>query len=164
MLVALVAAAGVLSGCGLSAEEKVTVQEAQLKELVEQADTWGADIVAQVPGAEVELLTDNAGGVRKASDYGVEWPKYYYWAQIVVLQADGPRSTTQVADDLAPWLEEQGWEWNADRDVPPGNDRFERDYYRDGYHLVVEVYTEAPPKAQSIHFKIVTPQTDPDHR
>ena len=160
-VVAVMVATGVLAGCGLSEEEKVAVQEAQLKELVAQADGWGADIIAQIPEAEVELLSDNAGGVGKASDYGVEWPKYYYWDQIVVLHADGPRSPTEVADDLEPWLEQQGWERNADSEPAPRRDSFASSYFRDGYHLTVEVYTQDPPRTQSLHFSIVTPQTDP---
>lgn len=164
--IGLVALAVLLSGCGaqpqLSAEEKVVVQEAQLDELIERADTWGADILAQIPDSEVELISENTGGARKASDDYEEWPKYYYWDQMLVLHAEGARSPSDVADDLEPWLEEQGWERNEGSEFPPGEESFERDYYRDGYHLVVEVYTEAPPRVQSINFMIVTPQTDPD--
>ncbi|MFJ2369177.1 hypothetical protein [Microbacterium sp. NPDC087665] len=163
-LVAVVFAIAVLAGCGLSAEEKVKVQEAQLKELIAQADAWGAEVIAQVPASEVELLSDNVGGARGVSDYNQQWPRYYYFAQTVVLRADGPRTPTQMADDIEPWLEDQGWERNKGSEFPPDDDRFERDYYRDGYHLVVEVYTEPPPRAQSINFTIVTPQTDPDRR
>lgn len=140
------------------------MQTEQLKEYVAQADGWGAEIIAQIPASEIEMVSDNAGGARKASDYAEEWPKYYYWGQIAVLRADGPRTPAQVADDFGPWLKEQGWERNKASEFPPGEDTFERDYYRDGYHLVVEVYTVPPPHAQKLTFMIVTPQTDPDDR
>lgn len=162
-LVAGVVVVLALSGCGLSEEERTAVQEGQLREFVEKAEAWGADIVAQVPETEVELLSENVGGSRGARDYGEEWPKYYYWAQIVVLHPEGPRSPTQVADDLIPWLEAEGWERNKDSEFPPSEETFERDYYRDGYHLIVEVYTIPPPHAQKLTFTIVTPATDPGH-
>jgi hypothetical protein len=154
-----------LPGCvGMSAEERVAVQEEQLVEMVAQADGWGGEIIAQIPVAEHEPAAEsrNMGGSRQASDYE-EWPKYYYWDPIIVLRAEGARTPTEVADDLEPWLEAEGWERNEGSEFPPGEESFERDYYREGYHLVVEVYTEAPPRAQSINFTIVTPQTDPDH-
>lgn len=165
-LFVLFAAVAVLSGCGVSAEENIVAQDTQLKEAIAQADTWGGEITAQIPVTEIEPESDahNIGGVRKTSDYGAEWPKYYYWAQIVELKQEGAMTPTQVADDLAPWLESQGWERNADSEFSPGKESFERDYYRDGYHLVVEVYTEPPPRAQSLHFTIMTPATDPDRR
>ncbi|MCK2023911.1 hypothetical protein KZC52_13310 [Microbacterium sp. kSW2-24] len=162
MSIVLVASA--LSGCaGMSAEEKVAVQEAQLKDFVAQADVWGGEIVAQIPVAEIEPAAEsyNIGGVRKVSDYD-DWPKYYYWDQIVELKAEGARAPSEVADDLEPWLEREGWERNEESEFPPGEQSFERDYYRDGYHLVVEVYTVPPPHAQKLAFMIVTPQTDPD--
>ena len=74
---------------------------------------------------------------------------------------DGCGKSTQAAR-LSQWLEGRGWERNEGSEFPPREESFERDYYRDGYHLVVEVYTEVPPRAQSINFMIVTPQTDPD--
>jgi len=81
----------------------------------------------------------------------------------VVLKAEGARAPSEVADDLEPWLEGQGWERYEESEFPPGEQSFERDYYRDGYHLVVEVYTVPPPHAQKLAFMIVTPPTDPDH-
>lgn len=139
------------------------MQESQLEEYIAQADGAAAEIFAQIP--EEELLpgqdTGNFGGVRLVSAYYEEWPKYYYWAQIVVLKADGPRTPTQVADDLEPWLEEQGWMRNTDREFPPSDESFERHYYRDGYHLIVRAYTIPPPHAQKLMFTIVTPHTDP---
>ncbi|MBQ3360086.1 MAG: hypothetical protein IJG47_14470 [Microbacterium sp.] len=146
----------------MSAEEKVAVQEAQLMEYIAQADGWGAEIVDQVPAAEIALLSDTVGGARQESDYNVEWPKYYYFGQTIVLHAEGPRTPTEVANDLEPWLRDQGWERNTASEFPPGDDRFTREYYREGYRLTVEVYTEAPPRAQSINLTIVTPHTDPD--
>jgi hypothetical protein len=151
----------ILSGCGLSTEEKAAVQESQLEGLIAQADGWGAEIIAQVPSAEVELISESAGGARQVSDYE-EWPKYYYWDPIIVLRAEGARTPTEVADDLEPWLEAQGWERNEDSEFPPGQRSFERDYYREGYHLVVEVFTVPPPYAQKLALTIVTPETDPD--
>lgn len=166
----VVSAVGALSGCGTgdsrNAEDMVVSQEAQLKDFIAQADGWGAEIISQVPVADIEPEAEshNIGGVRKANDSGEEWPKYYYWDQIVELRAEGARTPTQLADDLEPWLAQQGWERNADTEFPPGEDTFERDYYRDGYHLVVEVYTVPPPHAQKVTFMIVTPQTDSDRR
>ena len=141
------------------------MQENQLRRYAEQADAAGAEIVAQIDANEIapdSEPSNNYGGVRKASEYGVEWPKYYYWAAIVVLRADGPRTPTDVANDLQPWLEKQGWKRDESREFPPGEESFARDYFRDGYHLVVEAYTEPPPQAQSLQFMIVTPHTDPE--
>lgn len=149
-----------LSGCGLSAEERIAVQEEQLASFIEYADGWGAKIIAQIPEEEVEVLSGAAGGSRGANGYE-QWPRYYYFDQIVDLRADGPRSPTQVADDLEPWLEEQGWERSTEGEFPPGEESFERDYFRDGYHLALEIYTVEPPQAQSLQIVIVTPTTDP---
>lgn len=152
-----------MTGCSVSGEEAIVMQESQLEEYIAQADGAAAEIFAQIP--EEELLpgqdTGNFGGVRLVSAYYEEWPKYYYWAQIVVLKAEGPRTPTQVADDLEPWLEEQGWMRNTDREFPPSDESFERHYYRDGYHLIVRAYTIPPPHAQKLMFTIVTPHTDP---
>jgi hypothetical protein len=145
--------------------ERVASQEAQLREYVEQADAWGgggAEIIVQIPEAEVENVTQNLGGSRQASDLYEDWPKYYYWDQIVSLLPDGPRTPAQLADDLEPWLEEQGWQRDRAREFPPGKESFTRDYRRGAYTLAVEVYTVPPPHAQSISFSIVTPNTDPD--
>lgn len=149
-----------LSGCGLSAEERITVQEEQLASFIDRADAWGADIVAQIPEDEIELLSDVAGGSRGANGYE-QWPRYYYFDQIVVLHPDGLRSPTQVADDLEPWLEEQGWKRATEGEFPPDEESFERDYFQDGYHLALEIYTVEPPQAQSLQIVIVTPTTDP---
>ena len=153
-----------IAGCTVSGEEAIVVQKNQLKQYAEQADAAGAEIVAQIPESELEPAhqSRNIGGVRLVSDYYEEWPKYYYWAQIIELKADGPRTPTQVADDLEPWLEEEGWKRNTDSEFPPSDESFERHYYRDGYHLIVRAYTIPPPHAQKLMFTIVTPHTDPD--
>lgn len=164
---AVALALSVIPGCAvfdsLSPEEKVVVQEAQLKDFVAQANSWGADIIAWIPTEEIDPAADsrNIGGVRKANEYE-EWPKYYYWDQILELKSEGARTPSEMADDLEPWLEKEGWRRDEDSEFPPGEQSFERDYYRDGYHLVVEVYTLPPPQVQTIAFTIVTPQTDPD--
>lgn len=162
-MVFLALSAVLFSGCATSPEEAIPVQESQLEEYIAKADGAGAEILAQIP--QEELLPDhdtgNLGGVRLVSDYYEEWPKYYYWAQIVVLKAEAPRTPTQVADDLEPWLEDQGWKRNTDSEFPPSEESFERHYYRDGYHLIVRAYTIPPPHAQKLMFTIVTPHTDP---
>ena len=160
-LVALTMVVG-CSGCVSEEREAELVEqrETQLAELIAQADAWGAEIFVQVPEDEAEVVNRNVGGVRQASDHYRDWPKYYYWSQSVDLYADGPRSPEEFIDDLEPWLEEEGWERNRDREFPPGEDSFRRDYFRGPYHLVVEVYTVEPPKAQTIMFSIVTPSTD----
>lgn len=152
-----------LSGCGMSEAESVASQEAQLQKLVEQADAWGADIITQVPEAEKADVTGNIGGSRQASAMYEEWPKYYYWSQIVVLNPTA-RTPTVFADDLEPWLVEQGWVRNPDHEFPPGKETFVRAYQRGRYSLAVEVYTALPPQAQLLNFKIVTPETNPDSR
>lgn len=159
VVLGLVLALGV-TGCALSAEERITVQEEQLASFIDRADAWGADIVAQIPEDEIELLSDVAGGSRGANGYE-QWPRYYYFDQIVVLHPDGPRSPTQVADDLEPSLEEQGWKRATEGEFPPDEESFERDYFQDGYHLALEIYTVEPPQAQSLQIVIVTPTTDP---
>jgi len=98
---------GVLSGCGAVEARQAKVvasQEVQLQEFIDQADAWGADVIAQAPVDEVEDILKNVGGTRQAGDYYEEWPQYYYWAQIVDLYRDGPRTPTEFADDLEPWL------------------------------------------------------------
>ncbi len=137
-------------------------QENQLDGLVLQADAWGAEISALIPSEDVVSVSSNGGGVRRASDGGQEWPKYYVWDQIVELRAGGPRTPADVADDLDAWLTEQGWWRSEEHEFPPGKHAFERDYFRQGYHLVVEVYTDPPPHAQKVTLMIVTPQTDPE--
>lgn len=149
----------VLLGCGLSAEERIAVQEKQLQSFIERADGWGSEIIAQIPEDEVELLSDPAGGSRGVNGYE-QWPRLYYFDRIVVLRADGPRSPTEVADDLEPWLSDQGWTRAKDGEFPPGEESFARDYFRDGYHLALEIYTVEPPRAQSLQIAIVTPTTD----
>jgi len=156
----LVLAPVVLLGCGLTAEERITVQEEQLQSFIKRADGWGADIIAQIPEGEVELLSDPAGGSRGANGYE-QWPRLYYFDRIVVLRADGPRSPTEVADDLEPWLIDQGWRRAKDGEFPPGEESFARDYFQDGYHLALDIYTVEPPRAQSLQIAIVTPTTDP---
>jgi len=139
------------------------VQERQLEVYVAQADASGAEVIAQIAESELEPAhqSRNIGGVRQASEYYEEWPKYYYWAQIIELKAGGPRTPVQVADDLDPWVEKQGWERNTDSEFPPTEESFERDYYRDGYHLIIRAYTVPPPHAQKLMFTIVSPHTDP---
>ncbi|MCK2023910.1 hypothetical protein KZC52_13305 [Microbacterium sp. kSW2-24] len=164
-LAALGLCALLLTGCiGMSAEEKVAVQEVQLQDFTDQANGWGGEILAQIPEAELEPGAEyvNYGGVRQVSDYNAEWPKYYYWATIVELRADGPRTPTNMANDLEPWLEEQGWKRNSASEFPPGEESFTRDYHREGYRLAIEVFTEPPPRVQSLRLSIVTPYTDPD--
>ena len=164
-----VATAGVvlclLSGCAMSESRKAEVvasQEIQLQEFVDQAAGWGADIIEQIPAEEAESISGQLGGTRQASDNYEEWPKYYYWAQRVDLHPDGPQTPTEFADGLEPWLEEQGWVRNRDSEFSPRKDSFVRDYGRGRYSLAVEVYTVTPPQAQTVNFRIVTPQTNPD--
>ena len=152
----------VLSGCGSSEArqaEPVVSQEDQLQEFVEQADAWGADIIAHAPEDEAKDIFENFGGSRQASADYAEWPQYYYWAQSIELYPDGPRTPTEFAVDLEPWLEEQGWVRSRNGEFPPGRDSFTRDYSRGRYSLAVEVYTVTPPQAQSLNFRIVTPDT-----
>ncbi|WP_314147858.1 hypothetical protein [uncultured Leifsonia sp.] len=161
---ALAGAVCVLAGCGLTAEQEarqVATQQAQLAALIDRADGWGAEILAQIPEPEIEAVTKNIGGPRLASDYYEEWPKYYTWNQFIDLYPDGPRTPTQLADDLEPWLEDQGWVRHKEREFPRGKSSFERDYGREGYLLELQVDTVAPPRAQTISFLIVTPETDP---
>ena len=153
-----------VSGCGLMEArqaEAVASQEVQLQEFVDQADAWGADIIAQVPEAEKASVTGHLGGSRQAGANYEEWPKYYYWSQIVELYPTA-RTPTEFADDLEPWLEEQGWVRNQDNEFPPGKESTIRGYARGQYSLSVEMYTVLPPRAQLLNFKIVTPRTDSD--
>lgn len=156
----------VVSGCGMSESRKaevVVLQKMQLGEFVDQADAWGADIIAQFPAEETQSVPSNAGGWRSAGAYYEEWPKYYVWDKIVTLQPDGPRTPVEFAEDLEPWLEEQGWVKTRD-DVLPGKGTVERGFSRGGYSLSVEAYTAVPPQAQLVALMIVTPKTDPDPR
>ena len=152
----------VLSGCAMSESRKAEVvasQEVQLREFVDQADAWGADIIAQVPELEKASVTGHLGGSRQESANYEEWPRYYYWSQIVELYPTA-RTPTAFADDLEPWLEEQGWVRNRDSEFPPGKESTVRDYVRGRYSLEVEMYTVSPPRAQLLNFRIVTPGTD----
>ena len=100
----------VLTGCAMSESRKAEVvasQEIQLQEFIDQADAWGADIIAQAPKEEVEDIFENFGGSRQAGANYEEWPKYYYWAQGVDLYPDGPRTPTEFADGLEPWFTSQ---------------------------------------------------------
>ncbi|MGO4782667.1 hypothetical protein [Cryobacterium sp. W22_MBD10_FK3] len=163
---AVVAAGAVLcalSGCAVSESRKAEVvasQEVQLQEFIDEAAGWGAEIMAQIPAEEAESVSGQLGGTRQASDDNEEWPKYYYWAQRVDLHLDGPRTPTEFADELEPWLKEQGWVRNRDKELSPRKDSFVRDYARGRNSLAVEVYTVSPPQAQSLNFTIVSPQTE----
>lgn len=148
VLSALTVGTAVLSGCGMSADERIAVQEEQLASFIEQADAWGKQITSQVADEEVDLVSD-AGGSRGAQEYA-QWPRYYYFARTVVLRPDGLRTPTQVADDLEPWLEKQGWERNEGQEFPAYGDSFERYYSRGEYGLTLQVYTEPPP-AGAVH-------------
>jgi hypothetical protein len=139
----------------------VASQEVELQEFVDQADAWGADIIAQVPEAEKASVTGNIGGSRQAGVMYEEWPKNYYWSQIIVLHP-GARAPTVFADDLEPWLEEQGWVPNRDNEFSPGQESFVRGYVRGRYSLTVEVYTAPPPQAQLLGLRIATPETNSD--
>ncbi|SEO01151.1 hypothetical protein [Cryobacterium luteum] len=154
----------VVSGCGMSESRKVEVvasQEVQLGEFADQADAWGADIIAQFPADETDSVSSNAGGGRQAGDNYEEWPRYYVWDKIVTLHADGARTPIEFADDLEPWLEEQGWVQTRE-DVLPRRETIERGYSRGGYSLTLEAYTATPPQAQLVALMIVTPRTNPD--
>lgn len=165
LAITLCTAAVLMFGC-LSVEERSSTkrtepgmsQDEQLNALALQANAWGAEIISHIPSEDVVAVSTNGGGARRASDGSHEWPKYYVWDQIVELSADG-RTPTDVADDLDVWFEKQGWKRSEEQEFPPGRHTFERDYFRQGYHLVVEVYTDPPPHAQKITLMIVTPET-----
>ena len=153
-----------VSGCGMSESRKAEVvasQEVELREFIDQADAWGADIIAQVPAEETESMSGNAGGSRQAGDNYEQWPRYYIWHKFVELHPDGARTPTEFADDLEPWLEEQGWVQTRE-DVLPRKGTIERGYSRGGYSLMLEAYTAVPPQAQLVALMIVTPRTNPD--
>ncbi len=169
LAVMVCAASLLLAGCMPAGERASTErtepemsQDQQLSAFVLRADAWGAEIISEIPSEDVVAVSTNGGGVRRASNQSHEWPKYYVWDQIVELSADGPRTPVDVAEDLDAWLKKQGWERNEEQELPPGRHTFERDYFRQGFHLVVEVYTDPPPHAQKITLMIVTPETDPE--
>ncbi|WP_146120118.1 hypothetical protein [Leucobacter massiliensis] len=137
----------------------MATQEAQLRGYIDQANAWGEEIVAQLPEADVEELSPNSGGTRQSSALYEDWPQYYYWEQRVRLKPEGARTPEQLADELQPWLEQQGWQRATAGELPAGKESFTRDYRRGGYSLAVEVFTEPPPRAQTISFRIVTPDT-----
>ena len=156
--------AGILAGCTTPQREaeKVAAQAAQLKAFINQADTWGAEIIAQVREEDIRILRPNTGGAREAGDLYREWPKYYYWRQGVILKPDAQHTPEQLADELEPWLEQQGWQRSTSAEPPRGGEFFIRDYFRGPYHLEVEVYTVPLERAQTVNFVIVTPATNPD--
>lgn len=153
-----------LSGCAMSEAHKAEVaaaQEVELKGFIDQARDWSEDIVAQIPSAEVESISvELSGGPWQVYHSDRKLPGSYKWVNWVVLLPDGPRTPTELADDLAPWLTEQGWVRNRDTEWAAGKDSFERQYTRGRYFLTLEVYTTAPPQAQSFNFTVATPSTD----
>lgn len=154
---------GTLAGCTGAQKEvdQVSTQETQLSEYRDQANAWGADIMEQVPASEAKNIYPNMGGTREAGVMYEEWPKYYFWEQGADLLPEGPRSPEQLADDLEPWLKDQGWVRNTDAEAPAGKTSFTRGYQRDDYSLAIEVFTVEPPRAQTLNFTIVTPSTTP---
>ncbi|MGN6426048.1 MAG: hypothetical protein ACTHMF_04445 [Leifsonia sp.] len=166
-MVTALAAAGavaVLSGCGWSEDREaaqVASQEAQLKVLMSTADGRGAEIMGQIPASEVGTTVDTSS-IALTSDFYEEWPKYYVWSQTVELHLDGPRTPAQVADDLEPWLAQHGWMREEENEFPPGRESFTRYYRWGGFRLAVEAFTDLPPRAQTLRFAIITPDTDPD--
>ena len=157
-ILTIVAVSGGVVGCMPEPSEESRV--AQLQGYIDRAEAWGGEIIAQIPEEEIEIVNPNRGGVREANDAYQPWPKLYFWVTDVNLLPEGARSPREVADDLDPWLENQGWQREESRELPPENERFKRHYFRQSYHLTVEVYTVEPPQAQSIVFRIVTPSTD----
>ncbi|MBK0420766.1 hypothetical protein JD292_01545 [Leucobacter sp. CSA2] len=136
-------------------------QQKQLDGYMAKARGWGEEILAQIPKAEIEDAGPAAAGTRAANMNYKEWPKYYIWDTMVDLRQGGPRTPTVVADDLDPWLKDQGWKRNEEREAPAGTESFTRYYSREHYSLMVEAFTDAPPRAQTIFFTIVTPSTNP---
>ncbi|GEM_PF-4225092 len=162
VLLVLAATLTVLTGCtdtDLQEAELLQQRETQLSGFAAQAESWGEDIVGQISNAEIDRDTGNLGGVRPVGGDFDGWPRLCFWDRSVELRLDGPRTPTEVADALEPWLRDQGWMRRLDLEFPPTSTRFERDYVRDGFHLAVEVYTEPPPMAQTIAFTIVSPST-----
>ena len=134
--------------------------EARLAGFAARAAEWGEEIVARVPDGERAAVSSPAGGPRPATDGGAEWPRRYVWFRIVELRAGGPRTPTELADDLDPWLASQGWERRREGEFPAAPERFQRDYGREGFRLVVDVATAPPPRAQTVALTIVSPATD----
>ena len=166
VVTALVVAGAVLvvSGCGWSEDREaaqVASQEAQLKALMSTADGRGAEIMGQLDVSEIESTAD-LSSIELTSDFYDEWPKYYVWSQDVQLNLSGPRTPTRVADDLDPWLAQHGWMREEENEFPPGRESFTRYYRWGGFRLAVEAFTDLPPRAQTLRFAIITPDTDPD--
>ncbi|MBK0420765.1 hypothetical protein JD292_01540 [Leucobacter sp. CSA2] len=154
---------GLLTGCA-SEEQKaaqVAQQQEQLDGYIAKAEGWGEEILAQIPKSEVEDAGPAASGTRAANMNYEEWPKYYIWDTIVRLKPTGARTPTEAADELDPWLKDQGWKRHEEREDTPNQESFTRYYSRAQYTLMVEAYTQAPPRAQNIFFTIVTPPTSP---
>lgn len=165
--IAAVLAVGVICAgvTGCASEERkaaqVAQQQKQLDGYIAKADGWGEDILKQIPKSEIETANRVASGTREANTSYEEWPKYYNWDTMVDLKPVGARTPTAVADDLDLWLQAQGWERNLEREDPPNAEQFTRYYSREHYTLMVDVYIESPPRAQTISFSITTPSTRP---
>ncbi len=165
MLVAIAVSAAVgvaTAGCATAQQSDTAVaadQQTQLDEYISPADLWGAEIMAQIPLDETATVYERLGGVRSTSSGSEEWPKYYFWSESVDLLLEDARTPTQLADDLEPWLGDEGWE-TVDNGFLFGDDFFRRSYSRGEYSLTVEVYTVPAPSAQTLVFSIVAPDTD----
>lgn len=85
--------------------------------------------------------------------------EYYVWARHLDLADDSELLARDLAEQLAPWLEQEGWEQIREGAYPVEPDRVRRDYAREKYHLVVEARSEPGPVREILALLIVTPAT-----
>lgn len=139
--------------------ERAREQAEELSVLARQAEQWGEDLLSQVPGEPIADELDPASGPRLSNDLGGPSTEYYVWTRHLDLAADSELLARDLAEQLAPWLEQEGWEQIRQGVYPVEPDRVRRDYAREKYHLVVEARSEPGPVREILALLIVTPAT-----
>lgn len=158
-------AVGALAGCDSyeGSPEQARIQQERLDEYIQTADRWGAEIVAQIPPAEIEEAHRGDAGVRKVVPEYQEWPKTYSWDSWVTMRQTDARTPVQMLDGLEPWLIQQGWMPSPTGETR-GKESVQRGYIRGVYVLMVEADTAPPPHAQTLSFRISSPATNKEAR
>ncbi|RLP72783.1 hypothetical protein D9V32_15175 [Mycetocola tolaasinivorans] len=86
------------------------------------------------------------------------WPRTLTWEKDFALYADGPRTPRQVADDLTPWLLEQGWKPRKIERPPADENYLKYVFFKDEDTLIISYIVTPPPYAQNMILKITLPR------
>ncbi|RLP72784.1 hypothetical protein D9V32_15180 [Mycetocola tolaasinivorans] len=155
----------VLSGCLTLHPPKTDLPElrpardAQIAEHYARAEGIGDDILAQIAPEEISNPPSGGGRSESMDAFDVKgWPRTLTWEKDFALYADGPRTPRQVADDLTPWLLDQGWD-RSTSDYQPSDPAYaENIFLRDQDLLAIRYTVKPPPYGQTMVLMIRLPR------